>query len=62
MKKLISLVLSCLFIVSLPLANLFALDWKKHAGSEITILMSEHPVLDGIREVLPAFERYWHQG
>ena len=39
------------------MANLFAMDWKKHSGEEITILMSEHPVLDGIREVLPAFER-----
>lgn len=57
MKKIISLILSSLFIVSLPMANLFAMDWKKHSGEEITILMSEHPVLDGIREVLPAFER-----
>ena len=56
MKKLISLILSSLFVFSLPLAKLYALDWKKHSGEEITILMSEHPVLDGIRELLPAFE------
>ena len=31
-------------------------DWQRFAGSEITVLIAEHPVTDGIREVLPEFE------
>ena len=34
-----------------------AMDWKAHSGKTITFLMSEHPVLKGIREVLPQFEK-----
>jgi len=33
------------------------MDWKAHSGKTITFLMSEHPVLKGIREVLPQFEK-----
>ena len=31
-------------------------DWKKYSGSEITVLIVEHPVTDGIRELLSDFE------
>ena len=31
-------------------------DWKAHSGKTITILMNEHPVLDGIRSLIPQFE------
>jgi len=33
------------------------MDWRAHSGKTITFLMSEHPVLKGIREVLPQFEK-----
>ena len=32
------------------------IDWMQFAGSEITILMPEHPVLDGMRSVMDEFE------
>ena len=32
------------------------IDWMQFAGSEITILMPEHPVLDGMRSVMDDFE------
>ncbi len=31
-------------------------DWKRHAGAEITVLMNEHPVTDGMRSALADFE------
>jgi len=33
-----------------------AIDWQRFAGSEITLLIAEHPVTSGIRELLPEFE------
>lgn len=33
-----------------------AVDWKRFAGTTITVLIAEHPVAAGIRERLPAFE------
>ena len=32
------------------------IDWMQFAGSEVTILMPEHPVLDGMRSVMDDFE------
>lgn len=32
-------------------ANTGDFDWKKYEGSEITVLLNEHPWLDGLREV-----------
>jgi multiple sugar transport system substrate-binding protein len=34
----------------------FAFDWKQAAGTEITLLASEHPWTAGVREHLPEFE------
>lgn len=31
-------------------------NWRRFEGSEVTVLISEHPVTDGMREVLPEFE------
>ena len=50
--KLFLIVTSVLF--SFNAANAF--DWKAHSGKTITILMNEHPVLDGIRSLIPQFE------
>ena len=33
------------------------IDWMQFAGSEITILMPEHPVLDGMRSVMDDLKR-----
>jgi multiple sugar transport system substrate-binding protein len=33
-----------------------AVEWQRHAGKTITVLIAEHPVAQGIRERLPAFE------
>ena len=54
--------LSKLFSIFFSISLLFvgsasAFDWKAHSGKTITFLMSEHPVLKGIRSVLPEFER-----
>ena len=54
--------LSKLFSIFFSISLLFvgsasAFDWKAHSGKTITFLMSEHPVLKGIRSVLPDFER-----
>lgn len=33
-----------------------AVEWQRHAGKTITVLIAEHPVAQGMRERLPAFE------
>jgi multiple sugar transport system substrate-binding protein len=52
---LISLVLLS-FALAAPAAGQDEFDWMRFAGSEITVLIAEHPVTNGIREVLPQFE------
>ena len=54
MKKLISLFIILSSVFTFSAANAF--DWKAHSGKTITILMNEHPVLDGIRSLIPQFE------
>jgi len=56
MRK-IAVVLGFLLAFSLmPAVQAQDFDWQRFAGSEITILMPEHPVLDGMRSVLDDFE------
>ena len=55
MKK-ISIILTICFVFT-AYGYVSAMDWKAHSGKTITFLMSEHPVLKGIREVLPQFEK-----
>ena len=55
MKK-ISIILTICFLFT-AFGYVSAMDWKAHSGKTITFLMSEHPVLKGIREVLPQFEK-----
>ena len=55
MKK-IAIMLTICFIFT-AFGYVSAMDWKAHSGKTITFLMSEHPVLKGIREVLPQFEK-----
>ena len=46
-------------IVALALtasAHAAEFDWKKYSGSEVTVLIAEHPVTDGMRSVLSDFE------
>ena len=50
MKKFILSVLSFSILFSFSAANAF--DWKAHSWKTITILMNEHPVLDGIRSLI----------
>ena len=54
MKKLILFIISFSILFSFNIANAF--DWKAHSGKTITILMNEHPVLDGVRSLIPQFE------
>jgi len=54
MKKFILSILSFSILFSFSVANAF--DWKAHSGKTITILMNEHPVLDGIRSLISEFE------
>ena len=54
MKKFILSILSFSILFSFSAANAF--DWKAHSGKTITILMNEHPVLDGIRSLISEFE------
>ena len=55
MKKLAIMFTVCFMFTAIGYVS--AMDWKAHSGKTITFLMSEHPVLKGIREVLPQFER-----
>ena len=55
MKK-IAIMLTICFVFT-AFSYVSAMDWKAHSGKTITFLMSEHPVLKGIREVLPQFEK-----
>ena len=54
MKKITLFIVTISTIFSINVANAF--DWKAHSGKTITILMNEHPVLDGIRSLIPQFE------
>ena len=54
MKRFILLFTSLSLLFVFGTANAF--DWKRHSGKTITILMNEHPVLDGIRSLIPQFE------
>ena len=49
MNKIILLAIVMLLLA--PFAQADDMDWMQFAGSEITILMPEHPVLDGMRSV-----------
>lgn len=59
MKKFLFLIvvalLSSLAAIT-PVAGQDEFDWMRFAGSEVTVLIAEHPVTNGIREVLPQFE------
>jgi multiple sugar transport system substrate-binding protein len=52
-RLVLAAVLPALGLVSTPA---MAIDWQRFAGSEITVLIAEHPVANGIRELLPEFE------
>ena len=54
-KALVAVLLLVICIAPAVQAN-GDLDWMQFAGSEITILMPEHPVLDGMRSVMDEFE------
>ncbi len=54
-KKMFAIVL-LLLLCLLPTTQAQDLDWMQFSGSEITILMPEHPVLDGMRSVMDEFE------
>ncbi len=54
MKKFLLFIISTSILFSFNIANAF--DWKAHSGKTITILMNEHPVLDGVRSLIPQFE------
>ena len=54
MRKLLLFIISISMVFSFGVANAF--DWKAHSGKTITILMNEHPVLDGIRSLISEFE------
>ena len=54
MKKLVVLSLLVLLMV-MPAVQADDIDWMQYGGSEITILMPEHPVLDGMRSVMEDF-------
>ena len=56
LRKRCFIVLALLLLCMLPAAQAQDFDWMRFAGSEITILMNEHPVLDGMRSVLDEFE------
>ena len=49
-------ILCILALICLLPAQAQDFDWMRFAGSEITILMPEHPVLDGMRSVMDDFE------
>ena len=55
MKKFILFFISTSILFSFSIANAF--DWKAHSGKTITILMNEHPVLEGVRSLIPQFEK-----
>jgi len=55
MKKFILFIILSSILFSFNIANAF--DWKAHSGKTITILMNEHPVLDGVRSLIPQFEK-----
>ena len=55
MRKTVT-ILCFLLVFSLSAVQAQDFDWQRFAGSEITILMPEHPVLDGMRSVLDDFE------
>ena len=54
MRKILLFILSSSILFAFNIANAF--DWKTHSGKTITILMNEHPVLDGVRSLIPQFE------
>lgn len=43
--------------MALIAANSYAVDWKQFDGESITVLLPEHPVTEGIRTLLPEFEK-----
>ena len=55
MKKFLLFIISTSILFSFNIANAF--DWKAHSGKTITILMNEHPVLEGVRSLIPQFEK-----
>ena len=55
MRK-IYVILVLLVLCWMPAIQAQDFDWQQFSGSEITILMPEHPVLDGMRSVLDDFE------
>lgn len=48
--------LSVVVVMSAGVAKAEEFDWKRHAGSEITLLIAENPVTNGIRALAPQFE------
>lgn len=59
MKFCARIVLASVLLLILGLSAVGAqdsFDWRRFEGSEITVLIAEHPVTDGIRAVLPEFE------
>ena len=58
-KLFLLLTVAAMLIALLPqttLAQDGEFDWRRFEGSEITLLISEHPVTDGVRSVLDQFE------
>lgn len=42
--------------VSCMSTSAFAIDWKQQSGKELTVLLSEHPWTEALRQHLPEFE------
>jgi multiple sugar transport system substrate-binding protein len=58
MKKCLGFVLAVMMLLVLSSAALAqdAFDWRSLEGSTVTVLMSEHPVTEGMRAVLDQFQ------
>lgn len=58
MKKCLGFVLAVMMLLALSSAALAqdAFDWRSLEGSTVTVLMSEHPVTEGMRAVLDQFQ------
>ncbi len=55
MKKILVCCLLLFVMGGMSLSAQDAFDWKRFDGSEITLIISEHPVTDGIRSVVDQF-------
>lgn len=57
MRKGLSLALAATAAASVSAAVLADFDWKRFSGQEVTVMLPEHPVTDGLRTLVEQFER-----